>query len=1148
MGKAIIVPSNERHVDGSVDSVGEFKSLGHTTRQFGVGTTPPPDAAFAPNRISTSIYTPYNFLFKNLFKQFARLSNMYFLFITVLQVIPQVTLSGGYPTTIVPLLFVLFVNAVKDLIEDIHRHSADNVQNSTKTLHLQNHGDGAPKFVPTTWADLHVGSVVKVHQNEIIPSDMIILASSSPIGQCFTMTANLDGETNLKIRWVPSQLSKVNTLMGDAADIWAMVNGAHVESEGPSRKLDRFKATLTTINNVKISISMSNLLLRGVLLRDTDWAVGVTVYTGEDTKIQQNSGETPFKASSLSKMTNVMTYQIIVLQVVLQIIAVIVESMRTSLPYSPRDSQSVLGAFWLFLTYMLLFSNFVPISLQVTVDITRFFQSIMLGLDTAMAHGKVGVKVRFSDLNEDLGVIQHIFTDKTGTLTCNNMEFRKCAIDGVSFGTISQSDPNCTPRGSGLPPGNNRLRSILPFPKRAKDIVTPRGHLTHVNIVDKSLREKVVDERHPRFVQFFVNLAVNSTVVPIVDATTKSLVYSAISPDEEALVCAAKHFEVTLLRHDSTTVAISRFGETVLFDVLHMFEFSSERKKSSMIVRERGNATGAILFCKGADTVVFPALRTPVDAQEDERYNSMKQHLLTYAAEGLRVLCVAQRELSDEVYDKWNAKYLAAKTSSNTSEEVLDEIIREIETQLDLVGITGIEDRLQDGVADALQCFRMAGIKVWMLTGDRPDTAVNIGRATQLISSDMQVVQISTKELSPPNDGTAASLPSSTIVGQLLQSIIDSPKGKNVPPKALILDGMALELIVSLDSLQSQLIRASNRCKSVLCCRVSPKQKEFIVDLVRRKTGVMTLAVGDGANDVPMIQRAHVGVGIMGAEGQQAANASDYSIPEFQSLKRLVLVHGRWMNRRMSILTLYMFYKNVLLVLPQFFFGMYCSFSGQSTYYDPLYQLYNVCFTALPVFLFSVFDEHVSARMSLKYPFLYASQSFVSIRRFWEWIFDAFVSSLLILFIPFAVVGHGPSSISGLDQGLWDVGLVMNGAVVVVANLRLALETKCWFWFIPVGFACSLGLWSASAYAFSSLLSFGGELYAVLVVVDNLSILFMLVLLCVLCCFGPYALQAYHTTFAPHPTDICHEIDVWGMEPTTQSVSDGREHPRMDGE
>ncbi|RQM26118.1 hypothetical protein B5M09_002587 [Aphanomyces astaci] len=1077
MAKSIIVPSNERQHDGSVDSDAAAKALGHPTgastcRHFGVGlSTPPPDTSFAPNRISTSIYTPYNFLFKNLFKQFARLSNMYFLFITVLQVIPQVTLSGGYPTTIVPLVFVLFVNAIKDLIEDIHRHNADTVQNSSKTLQMQD-GDAKPAFVATTWADLHVGSIVKVHQNEIIPADMIILASSSPIGQCFTMTANLDGETNLKIRWVPSQLASPDNPMTADADIWAKVG-----PEEPSRRLDRFKATLTTCDNVKVSIGISNLLLRGVLLRDTDWAVGVTVYTGDDTKIQQNSGETPFKSSSLSKMTNIMTYQIIVLQVVLQIVAVVVEALGPDLPYSPRNSQSMLNAFWLFLTYMLLFSNFVPISLQVTVDITRFVQSILLCLDTEMALGGVGVtvypycpsyiythyfystkyyislnlslswcQVRCSDLNEDLGVIQHIFTDKTGTLTCNNMEFRKCAIDGVSFGNVAA--PPSAPRGSYLPPStsnNYRLRSILPFPKRTMDMVSPRGHLTHVNIVDKALQQKVVDERHPRFVQFFVNLAVNSAVVPIVDAATGRLVYSAISPDEEALVCAAKHFDVTLLRHDSTSVAVSRFGDTVLFDVLHMFEFSSERKKSSMIVRERGGSAGVILFCKGADTVVFPALRSPVDAEEDERYTAMKQHLVTYAAEGLRVLCVAQRELSDDVYEAWNAKYLAAKTASDTTEDDLDAIVRDIETQLDLVGITGIEDRLQDGVADALQCFRLAGIKVWMLTGDRPDTAVNIGHATQLISNDMQVVQISTK-------GTA-----------------------------------------------------------------------FI---------------------------AHVGVGIMGAEGQQAANASDYSIPEFQSLKRLLLVHGRWMNRRMSILTLYMFYKNVLLVLPQFFFGYYCSFSGQSTYYDSLYQLYNVCFTALPVFLFSVSDQHVSAPMSLQYPSLYASQSFGSIRWFWLWILDACISSLVILFIPLAVLGHGPSSIHGFDQGLWDVGLVMNGAVVVVANLRLALESKCWFWFIPVGFASSLGLWSASAYAFSSLLSFGGELYAVLGVVANLSILFMLVLVCVLCCFGAYGLQAYHTTFAPHPTDICHEIDVWGLDPTLPSspvviVSDGRVHPKQ---
>ncbi|KAH9111060.1 hypothetical protein AeMF1_005081 [Aphanomyces euteiches] len=1133
MTSTTIVPLNEAknaNARGGRDRSESKESNG--MRRFPVGTSH--DGSVWPsNQISTSLYNPYNFVFKNTFKQFSRLSNMYFLFITVLQVIPQVTLSGGYPTTIVPLLFVLFVNAVKDLIEDIHRHNADTVQNST-TTHRMSLETGQSQFAATTWADLQVGSVVKVCQNEIIPADLIILASSSPIGQCFTMTANLDGETNLKIRWVPSNLlSSESFTEKDCAAIWSMVEGATVEAEPPNRRLDKFKATITTRDGKKTSIGMSNLLLRGVQLRDTAWVAGVTVYTGKDTKIQQNAGETPFKASNLSKLTNIMTYQIIVLQIVLQLIAVIVEAYQKDVPYIPSDSKSVLNSFWLFLTYMLLFSNFVPISLQVTLDITRFFQAIILRLDEEMAQGGIGVTVRVSDLNEDLGIIQHIFTDKTGTLTCNNMEFRKCAIDGVSYGKI-QTDVNRTPRG-GTNCGqaqNNRLVSILPFGKRAQtDIQSPRTNLTHVNIVDEALTAKILDERNQRFVQFFINLAVNSAVVPIIDPNSGDLIYSAISPDEEALVCAAKHFGIALLRHDTTSVTLNQFGDTVQFDVLHMFEFTSDRKKSSIIVRDK-STSNIMLYCKGADTVIFPALRPPINDAEEKRQNDMKQHLLSYAAEGLRVLCVAQRELSDSLYKSWNEKYQTGKTSPDASEEVVDNIIREIENELDLVGITGIEDRLQDGVADALQCFRLAGIKVWMLTGDRPDTALNIGRATQLISNDMLVVYLSTKELSV-SSGTPVIL-----AGQILSSITDSPKSDQFV--ALILDDMALELICGTELLQNQLIKASTRCKSVLCCRVSPKQKEFIVDLVRRKTGVMTLAIGDGANDVPMIQRAHVGVGIIGAEGQQAANASDYSIPEFQSLKRLLLVHGKWMNRRMAILTLYMFHKNILLVMPQFFFGMYCAFSGQSTYYDPLYQLFNVCFTALPIFLFSVFDEHVSPNMSLNYPLLYTSESFISISKFWCWIFDAVFASLLILLLHIGVYQRGSVGPNGLDQGLWDMGLVMNGVVVLVANLRLAIETKCWYRFTLMGFLFSLGLWVASACTFSSLISFGGELYQVLNIAPTFSIFLLFILLSALCCFGVFIIQAYTTSFEPNPSDICHEIDVFELDITAKN---NRVHP-----
>ncbi|KDO26633.1 hypothetical protein SPRG_08037 [Saprolegnia parasitica CBS 223.65] len=313
---------------------------------------------------------------------------------------------------------------------------------------------------------------------------------------------------------------------------------------------------------------------------------------------------------------------------------------------------------------------------------------------------------------------------------------------------------------------------------------------------------------------------------------------------------------------------------------------------------------------------------------------------------------------------------------------------------------------------------------------------------------------------------------------------------------------------------------------SVLCCRVSPKQKEFIVDLVRRKTGVITLAIGDGANDVPMIQRAHIGIGISGAEGQQAANASDYAIPQFQCLKRLLLVHGRWINRRMAILTLYMFYKNVLLVLPQFFFGIYCLFSGQSTYYDPLYQLFNVWYTALPILLFSVYDQDVSAGTSLAFPTLYSSQSFVSIRLFWIWIGDASFSSLVVLFVHVGASMYGPMAASGGDEGLWDFGFVMNGIVVLIANVRLALEVKCWFWGTLGSFVVSFFLYVSSAYVFSSIVAFGANFYGVVWLVPNLTNGLLALLACVLCLFGVFAMKAYVTTFDPRPSDICHEMDV----------------------
>ncbi|KDO26634.1 hypothetical protein SPRG_08038 [Saprolegnia parasitica CBS 223.65] len=775
----------------------------HALRAFVVEAPEALSAALASNRVETSLYTPYNFLVKNLFKQFSRFANLYFLFITILQIVPQVTLSSGIPTTIVPLLFVLIINAIKDLIEDVHRHNADRIQNSSVTHQLN---VVSMAFEVVKWETLRVGSVVRVAQGEMIPSDMILLGTSSSIGQCFTMTANLDGETNLKIRWVPPELMGLEKdLCGPTPStpaLWHLIHGAKIEVEVPNRRLDRFKGTvMPKATDTKISLGISNLLLRGVLLRDTEWVIGLTIYTGGDTKIQQNSGEAPFKSSTLSSLTNRMTLHIVVLQLVLLIIAVCVQSATwTSPPYLQLSSSpSGLDSFYLFLTYMLLFSNFVPISLQVTVDITRFFQAIVLQRDAGMTYGDVGITVHSSDLNEDLGAIQHIFTDKTGTLTCNNMQFRRCAIDGVSYGSNDPyPDPSLSPRMNSCAKPSPRTSSFFRnYRTKAQptlvDENSPRRSGIHVNIHDKALLLKMQEQHDPRAIAFFTNLAVNSAVVPVVDAASGEIVYSSISPDEEALVSAAKHFGIVLLAHDTTSVCIRRFGHDVTFDVLHVFEFSSERKKSSIVVRERGS-TELLLLCKGADSVVLPAL-SPASALEESVRSAMKLHLSTYAVEGLRVLCVAQRELPQDVYQAWHDKYQVAKTSSECSDEDLDPIIAEIETNLDLVGITGIEDRLQDGVPDALECFRQARIKVWMLTGDRPDTAVNIGHATRLLSSDMKLFQISSKELD------ASAKPPTETISDLFQSMLLSSSSQEL---ALLMDDVALEFICAREELQKE--------------------------------------------------------------------------------------------------------------------------------------------------------------------------------------------------------------------------------------------------------------------------------------------------------------------------------------------------------
>mmetsp|Transcript_6081 Transcript_6081/g.10322 ORF Transcript_6081/g.10322 Transcript_6081/m.10322 type:complete len:252 (+) Transcript_6081:1968-2723(+) len=244
--------------------------------------------------------------------------------------------------------------------------------------------------------------------------------------------------------------------------------------------------------------------------------------------------------------------------------------------------------------------------------------------------------------------------------------------------------------------------------------------------------------------------------------------------------------------------------------------------------------------------------------------------------------------------------------------------------------------------------MKRCGVKVWVLTGDKIETAMNIGVSAGLLDSSMaqhivdEVPGGSMKEL----------------LSQLGNKIRDpANKGQK---KAIIVAGAALATIDANEELRELFLAASDTVDVVLACRVSPKQKADIVNMIKRRfPGKSTLSIGDGANDVNMILQAHVGVGILGKEGQQAARSADYAIGQFKFLKPLMFIHGREAYRRNSLLILYNFYKNVLYVSVQYFFGFRSAFSGQPLYEPFIYQLYNITFTSMPIMFYALFDfEH----------------------------------------------------------------------------------------------------------------------------------------------------------------------------------------------
>ncbi|KDN51083.1 hypothetical protein RSAG8_00712, partial [Rhizoctonia solani AG-8 WAC10335] len=1055
---------------------------------------------YAANQVVTSKYTLLTFVPRNLLEQFRRIANIRPLVITgakdgyedikrhqsdrqVNHSIVHVLRSDGHTNpNVMRSKEKTFVPGVS-LPRFVRRGKAKDPQSTPGSASLEKpspgsmqmsvlspHNDpddlpppddnpGAPHWEPTLWEDVKVGDFVKIHDRDSFPADIVICATSEEENVAYVETKNLDGETNLKSRHAVPELTHLRTAQ-DCARAGPML----VEAEAPDVNMYRLSAAVLTESGKKSPVDLQTVFLRGTVLRNTRWATGVVLYTGVDSKIVLNSGGTPSKRGKVERQMNPQAAFIY---------------FDREIYYAKNDTQTV---------------------------------------------------ARSWNLSDDLGQIEYVFSDKTGTLTQNNMVFRQCSVGGTIYnGEEPESETEDSPIkkspsseataiGEDPEAGHSKVRgshestpgssASTSAPKVTEQpSAPPQAPVRFVNTQLKQDIESPRDDNHMRQLYgFFSTLALCHTVLAGTNEQTGQLEYKAQSPDEAALVQAAADAGFIFLGREREIMRMQTpLAGIEEFELLNVLDFTSARKRMSVIVRKMDPEDRRIfLMCKGADNVIFERLK-PGNETDNVIFERLKpgneslrsktgDDLDYFASEGLRTLCLAYKTLSPDEYEAWNARYQEAQVALDAREDKIEAISDEIERELRLLGATAIEDRLQDGVPKAIADLKRAGIKVWVATGDKLETAIAIGYSTNLISKDANLIIVrggadtyavhaqlkkAANEFFPDEKASAIMenpdvLPTEEpatpsrrgmplrrmSMGHSATSLVPEGNGSRPGGFVLVIDGGALTHAMDEEAPWNRrlMIELSTRCEAVIGCRVSPRQKAQMVRLIKDELGVMTLAIGDGANDVSMIQAADVGVGISGEEGLQAVNSSDYAIAQFRFLTRLLFVHGHWSYVRNSNMIVNFFYKNIVCIGVLWWFQIYCGWSTTYVFEYTYLLFWNVFWSIAPVIAIGIFDRNIDSDILVILPELYRygrEGKWFGLRVFALYMLDGIYQSAVIFFFIFYAYHTTTARTDGYDVGMYEFSTTMVVATVMCVNAFNGLNTRAWFG-IPIAFCLAL--------------------------------------------------------------------------------------------
>ncbi|KAK2090772.1 putative phospholipid-transporting ATPase IF [Saguinus oedipus] len=873
---------------------------------------------FIDNRIissklpeNLSFYTVWNFVPKNLFEQFRRVANFYFLIIFLVQLMidtPTSPITSG-----LPLFFVITVTAIKqekaplkyydddswsmgemtndeedEGYEDWLRHNSDNEVNGAPVYVVRSGG-----LVKTRSKNIRVGDIVRIAKDEIFPADLVLLSSDRLDGSCHVTTASLDGETNLKTHVAVPETALLQTV----ANLDTLV--AVIECQQPEADLyssSRFMGRMIITQQMEEIVSVQvcrplgpeSLLLRGARLKNTKEIF--------DTCYNSGTGPMSFPFSQLSdggklNITNVvrtdirkeMDFELNFEKYIIGKRENVSDEVNEYI-FNNLSSNSYIRSchqYYLeilrfisdFLAFLVLYNFIIPISLYVTVEMQKFLGSFFIGWDLDLYHEESDQKaqVNTSDLNEELGQVEYLFTDKTGTLTENEMQFRECSINGMKYQEI-----------------NGRLVPEGPTPDSSEGNLSYLSSLSHLNNLSHLTasscfrtspeNETELIKEHDLFfkaVSLCHTVQISSVQTECIgdgpwqsNLAPSQLEYYASSPDEKALVEAAARIGIVFIGNSEETMEVKTLGKLERYKLLHILEFDSDRRRMSVIVQAPS----------------------------------------------------AYRKFTSKEYEEIDKRIFEARTALQQREDKLANVFQFIEKDLILLGATAVEDRLQDKVRETIEALRMAGIKVWVLTGDKHETAVSVSLSCGHFHRTMNILEL----INQKSDSECAEQ-----LRQLARSGIDGTgiTEDHVIQHGLVVDGTSLSL--ALREHEKLFMEVCRNCSAVLCCRMAPLQKAKVIRLIKiSPEKPITLAVGDGANDVSMIQEAHVG------------------IVTSETFLLSLLLQESWVKKEDRL--------------------------QETTLYDSVYlTLYNICFTSLPILIYSLLEQHIDPHVLQNKPTLY---------------------------------------------------------------------------------------------------------------------------------------------------------------------------------